>query len=120
MRLRRKLAHVPVRWSQVLRHPDDIKQNKAASRARQLDRQWTESVCEPGRVYDALNVDTGIAPREHNRAKLQAIAYDKTNGRWKHATYVEVTQQSNSTKQVTQDTRERHNAYVNRHVGGSV
>ena len=90
-------------------------------RPDQVVCNWSERICEPGRVYDACSNQAGEIVR--SLSDTPAIAYNRVTGRWEAATIDSpVTRQNNLVKQVKQDTKERMGREVraiNRHNTGS-
>ena len=94
-------------------HPDDVRQNKAAQRLRNQERNWAEKVCEPNRIYDVVSRDAGYNHNYH-APQAPAIIYDTHKGRYVQAN--ELTQLSKPIKNhvIQQDAKRVMKSYVSK------
>lgn len=100
-------------WS--LMHPLDVAQVRAEILERQRAQAAGTAVCAPNRVYDALNHDTGF---DHARsASAQLITWDKTLGRYRRATLVDVPR---PVDKLAKDVKHVVGGSANRYRSGSV
>jgi len=98
-------------------HPKDLACLKAEQARRARERNWSDNICEPHRIYDALNGEAGY---DHRDPVRQAIRYNEKTKLWEMAPLeYGVTQPSNSSDRVTRRVTQDGRQIMNRYKGGS-